>query len=69
MAEVHETPSDVSATEGVVTVTGPGGVVYSMSPQAAADTSDRLLESACQAQGQLVEAARLLEEERAQRLS
>lgn len=56
---IHDTPSDVNAENGVVLVTGPGGVVVSLTPEAAAETSDRLLGSATAALGQ-----RLLAEQR-----
>ena len=52
MAEVHNEASDVTAEEGVVLVEGPGGIVVSLTPEAAADTSDRLLAGAAQAAGQ-----------------
>lgn len=52
MTKVHNTPSDVSADEGEVHVDGPGGAISSMTPDAAAETSDRLLRGAVEAQGQ-----------------
>ena len=56
--QAHDTPADVSATKGDVSVRGPGGIVYSMTPDAAAETSDRLLNGATQAQGQRLEQKR-----------
>jgi hypothetical protein len=52
---VYDEPSDVDAVDGVVLVSGPGGVVASFTPDAAADTSDRLLQAAAQAEGQTIE--------------
>lgn len=52
MAKVHDTPSDVSAEDGEVHIDGPDGVAVSLTPEAAAETSDRLLGCASQAQGQ-----------------
>jgi hypothetical protein len=56
MAKAHDTPSDVTADDGEVHIDGPGGVTVSMTPDAAAETSDRLLADATQAQGQKVRA-------------
>lgn len=50
--KAFDTPSKVSAEEGEVVVDGPDGVAYSMTPEAAAETSDRLLEHAAVARGQ-----------------
>ncbi len=49
--EVYNEPSRVSARDGAVSVDGPDGVDVLMSPQAALETSDRLLEGAAEAQG------------------
>ncbi|MES3098832.1 hypothetical protein [Sphingomonas faeni] len=49
---VHNEPSQVEAEDGCVCVTGPGGVVVSFTPEAAAETSDRLLDGASRAMGQ-----------------
>jgi hypothetical protein len=55
--KAFDTPSRVTAAEGEVIVDGPDGVAYSMTPEAAAETSDRLLEQAAVARGkQLLEA-------------
>jgi hypothetical protein len=51
-----ETPSDVTAEEGFVLIDGPEGIALSMSPDAAAETSDRLLDGATHAQGQRIAA-------------
>jgi hypothetical protein len=48
----HEKPSAVSAEEGDVLVDGPGGVAISLTPEAAIETSDRLLEAGVSAAGQ-----------------
>lgn len=56
---IYNEPSQVAAEEGRVLVTGPGGVVVSFTPEAAAETSDRLLHGATRAMGQ-----RLANEER-----
>ena len=50
--KAFDTPSRVTAEEGEVVVDGPDGVAYSMTPEAAAETSDRLLEQAALARGQ-----------------
>jgi hypothetical protein len=50
--KVYDTPSKVSAEEGEVMIDGPDGVAVSMTPDAAAETSDRLLEQAAIARGQ-----------------
>ena len=52
--EAHDTPSEVSAEEGEVLVDGPDGVAVSFTPEAAAETSDRLLTGAAQARGQQI---------------
>lgn len=56
MASAHDVPSDVTAEKGEVHVVGPGGLTYSMTPEAACEISDRLLVGAAQARGQRVEA-------------
>jgi hypothetical protein len=50
--EVFDMPSEVSAEEGDVVVDGPDGVAFAMTPDAAAETSDRMLEQAAMARGQ-----------------
>jgi hypothetical protein len=44
--------SDVEAIEGVVDVEGPDDVAVALTPEAAEETSDRLLEKAQKARGQ-----------------
>jgi len=52
MAKVHHTPSEVEAVDGEVLMDGPDGVAVSLSPEAAAETSARLLQGASQAASQ-----------------
>jgi hypothetical protein len=52
----HDTASDIYAEEGEVLVDGPGGTAVSLTPDAAAETSQRLLYGAAEAQGQKVAA-------------
>jgi hypothetical protein len=47
-------PSKVSAEEGEVVVDGPDGVAVTFTPDAAIETSERLLEGGLAAQGQRV---------------
>jgi hypothetical protein len=51
---VYDEPSEVKAEDGVVAVDGPDGVAVHLTPGAALETSDRLLDGAAEAQGQLV---------------
>jgi hypothetical protein len=53
--QVHDTPSEVTAEEGEVMIDGPNGHAYSFTPEAAAETSDRLLAGAATARGQQLE--------------
>jgi hypothetical protein len=48
----YDEPSEVTAEEGEVVVDGPDGVAVSLTPDAAAETSQRLLIGAAKAQGQ-----------------
>jgi len=50
--EIYSKPSDVSAEDGVVNVAGPDGVDVGFTPEAALETSDRLLDGASTAAGQ-----------------
>ena len=50
--KIYDTPSEVSARDGVVTVAGPDHVDILMTPDAAVETSDRLLHGAMKARGQ-----------------
>ncbi len=52
MTKVYNEASQVSAKDGNVVVDGPDGVDVSLTPEAAADTSDRLLEASAHAAGQ-----------------
>ena len=57
MAELHDQASKVGAEAGSVHVDGPKGVAYSMTPDAAQETSDRLAASAAEARTQMRNAA------------
>ncbi len=59
---LHDEPSTVTAEDGVVLVEGPDGIAVSLTPDAAAETSDRLLRSAAEAQGQILERERVAKE-------
>lgn len=48
----HDTASQVAARDGDVHIDGPDGVAFSLTPDAAAETSHRLLHGAAMAQGQ-----------------
>jgi hypothetical protein len=50
--EVYSEPSDVKAVEGNVDVDGPDAVDVTMTPEAAEETSERLLGQALKARGQ-----------------
>ena len=50
--KTYETPTKVQAVDGDVVLDGPDGVDVAMTPDAALETSDRLLEGAATAQGQ-----------------
>jgi hypothetical protein len=50
--EIYDEPSNIEAKDGVVSVDGPDGVDVSLTPDAALETSDRLLAGAATAQGQ-----------------
>jgi hypothetical protein len=52
--KVYEEPSEVAAEDGVVVVDGPDAVAVLMTLDAAAETSERLLAGAVEAQGQRV---------------
>lgn len=56
--EAHDTPAEVTASEGDVNVEGPGGISYAFTPDAAVETSDRLLVKAAEARGQQIEEER-----------
>ena len=63
MDRVYSEPSRVTAEDGVVAVDGPDGVAVRLTPDAAEETSHRLLDKATEAQGQ----KRLREAEEAKR--
>ena len=50
--QVHDQPSEISAEDGVVLADGPGGLAISFTPEAAEETSERLLFGAMTAQAQ-----------------
>ena len=49
---LFDQPSDVDAVEGQVEVEGPDAVDVALTPEAAEETSDRLLSGAFKARGQ-----------------
>ena len=49
---VYDDPSEVDAAEGTVFVRGPDDVNVRLTPKAAEETSERLLEAALKARGQ-----------------
>lgn len=51
----YDKPSKVIAEEGEVLVDGPGSLAFSFTPDAAAETSHRLLFGAAEARGQQLE--------------
>jgi len=50
--KIHNEPSEARPIDGVVSVEGPDGVSVLLTPDAATETSDRLLDAAVTAQGQ-----------------
>ena len=52
--EIYDKPSHVTAKDGVVEVKGPDAVDVRMTPDAADETSGRLLQGAMRAQGQKI---------------
>lgn len=50
--QIHDEPSEVSAEEGAVVVIGPGSVLVRLTPDAAEETSNRMLEGSMKARGQ-----------------
>ena len=48
----YVTPSEVEAEEGLVSVDGPDGVAVTLTPDAAIETSERLLQAGSVAKGQ-----------------
>lgn len=53
--EIYDTPSQVVAKDGKVVVDGPDGVAVTLTPDAAIETSHRLLDGGVTAQGQDVQ--------------
>lgn len=51
-AKVYEQPSAVTAEEGDVLVEGPDSIGIALTPEAAEETSNRLLEGSMKARGQ-----------------
>lgn len=51
---IYSDASDVEAEEGIVSVDGPDHVDVKLTPEAAAETSHRLLQGALKAHGQKV---------------
>lgn len=64
-SRVHSEPSETEAVDGNVAVMGPDGVSVVLTPDAALETSDRLLNTAITAQGQRAEVRRQADERRA----
>jgi hypothetical protein len=50
----HDKPSRVAAEEGEVLIDGPNGIALSLTPEAAEETSQRLLDGAVRAAGQKI---------------
>ncbi|HEX6218777.1 MAG TPA: hypothetical protein VFZ35_05845 [Sphingomicrobium sp.] len=50
--KIHDEPSEVTAEEGAVAVKGPGAVDVRFTPEAAEETSNRMLEGSMKARGQ-----------------
>jgi hypothetical protein len=48
----HDTASELAAEDGEVIIDGPGGVAFSFTPEAALETSNRMLEAGLMAVGQ-----------------
>lgn len=57
-APIYEEPSEVVVRDGAVVIEGPDTVEVSLTPDAARETSDRLLEAAMRARGEAVLAER-----------
>ena len=55
---IYDEASEVEAQDGMVVVDGPDAVAVLLTPEAAAETSHRLLEGAPEAQGQQVRKGR-----------
>lgn len=55
--KIYDQPSEVDAEDGKVVLDGPDGVAVLMTPEAAEETSERLLWGAAKAQGQKIQKA------------
>jgi hypothetical protein len=53
--KIYDEPSEVDAEDGHVIVDGPDGVAVLLTPEAAEETSERLLWGAAKAQGQKIQ--------------
>jgi hypothetical protein len=62
---IHNDPGDAEAVDGNVALMGPDGVSVMLTADAAAETSDRLLQAAMTAEGQRSEVKRKAAERRA----
>lgn len=51
-SEVYDEPSEIDAEDGAVVVKGPDAVDVRLTPAAAEETSERLLQGAMKARGQ-----------------
>ena len=49
---IYDQPSDITAEDGSVTVKGPDAVDVKLTPEAAEETSNRMLEGSMKARGQ-----------------
>ena len=52
MSKPHSTPSAVNAEDGEVLIDGPNGVAVSFTPEAAVETSERLVSASAAADRQ-----------------
>jgi hypothetical protein len=50
--QVYDDPSEVAAVDGAVKLDGPDAVDVAMTPEAAEETSERLIDEAVKARGQ-----------------
>ena len=57
MAKLYDTASEVTVEDGNVAVEGPDGVDVILTPEAALETSDQLLDGATEAHGQRIRRA------------
>jgi hypothetical protein len=55
--KIYDQPTGVDAEDGKVVLDGPDGVAVLMTPEAAEETSERLLWGAAKAQGQKIQKA------------